>query len=262
MIDLHAHILPGLDDGPGSLDESLAMCEIAANDGIRVIVATPHTGNGVYNNHRESIISSLSILQKKIESAGLPIVLVPGADVHANIDIVAMVEDGRAMTVNDKGRYVMVEIPDQTIPPNFEEWLFGMRLKGITPILTHPERNVAIRSDIDLLAKIVNMGVLVQVTAMGITGHFGTAVERTTREMLERGLVHVIATDAHSVEGRPPVLSAARDVAASLVGEEEAWRLVQKNPRSILEGQSVEIPKPRQEKPGFMKKFLSRKRAV
>lgn len=262
MIDLHAHILPGLDDGPGTLDESLKMLEIAANDGIRAIVATPHTGNGVYNNHRDSIISSLSILQKKIESAGLPIVLFAGADVHVNVDIAAMLDDGRAMTVNDNGRYVMIEIPDQTVPPNFEEWLFGMRLKGITPILTHPERNVAIRGDIDFLAKIVNMGVLVQVTAMGLTGHFGNAVERTTRQMLERGLVHVIATDAHSSESRPPVLSAARDVAASLVGEEDAWHLVQKNPRSILEGQPVEIAKRRQEKPGFMNKFLSRKKAV
>lgn len=166
MIDLHAHILPGLDDGPGNLDESLAMCEIAANDGIRAIMATPHTGNGVYNNHRDSIISSLSVLQKKIESAGLPIVLYPGADVHANVDIAAMLHDGRAMTVNDNGHYVMIEIPDQTIPPNFEEWLFGMRLKGITPILTHPERNVAIRNDLDLLEKIVSMGVLVQVRSL------------------------------------------------------------------------------------------------
>jgi len=262
MIDLHAHILPGLDDGPASLDESLAMCEIAANDGIHAIVATPHTGNGVYNNHKDSIISSLSILQNEIEKAQLPIVLYPGTDVHANVDIIDMLDEGRAMTVNDNGRYVMIEIPDQTVPPNFEEWLFGMRLKGITPILTHPERNVAIRSDIDLLAKIVNMGVLVQVTAMGITGHFGDAAERASREMLDRGLVHVIATDAHSSNGRPPVLSAARDAAASLVGEEEAWRLVQTNPRSILEGQSVEISNKSQKKSGFMNKLLWRKRAV
>lgn len=261
MIDLHAHILPGLDDGPKDIDESFAMCEMAAADGIKAIVATPHTGNGVYNNHRDRIISSLSTLREKVEKAGLPIVLFAGADVHANVDILDMIDDGRAMTVNDNGCYVMIEVPDQAVPPNFEEWLFSLRLKGIVPILTHPERNVVIGKDLDLLTKLVNMGVLVQMTAMSITGHFGRAIEKTSREMLIKGLVHVIATDAHAIEARPPVLSKARDIAALLIGEEQVWRLVQKTPRSILEGRLVDMPRPKEEPQGFMKKLLSRKRA-
>lgn len=260
MIDLHAHILPGLDDGPRDIDESLAMCEMAAADGIRAIVATPHTGNGIYNNHRDQILASLSVLRKSVEMAGRSITLHAGADVHANVDILDMLTDGRAMTVNDNGHYVMIEIPDQAIPPNFEDWLFGLQLKGVIPILTHPERNMVIGNDLNFLAGLVNMGVLVQVTAMSITGQFGRAIERISREMLVRGLVHVIATDAHSVEARPPVLSKARDIAASLIGEEGALDLVLKNPLSILEGRPVDVPRPKEKAQGFMKRLLSRKR--
>ncbi len=261
MIDLHAHILPGLDDGPKDIEESLAMCEKAAADGIRAIVATPHTGNGVYENHRDRIMSSLSALREKVEKAGIPIVLFAGADVHANVAILDMIADGRAMTVNDNGSHVMIEMPDQVVPPRFEEWLFSLRLKGIVPILTHPERNMVIASDQDFLAWLVAMGVLVQVTAMSITGHFGRAIEKISREMLEKGLVHVIATDAHSIETRPPVLSSARDVAALILGEEEARRLVEANPRSILEGRPIDTPQPKKYAQGFMKRILSRKRA-
>ena len=261
MIDLHAHILPGLDDGPKDIEESLAMCAKAAADGIHAIVATPHTGNGVYNNHRDHINASLSILRERVEKAGLPLALFAGADVHANVAILDMLADGRAMTVNDNGSYVMIELPDQAVPPNFEEWLFGLRLKGITPILTHPERNMVIGRDPDLLARLVTMGVLVQVTAMSITGHFGKAIEKTAREMLVKRLVHVIATDAHSLEARPPVLSLARDAAALILGQEEARQLVQENPRSILEGRLIDTPQPKKNTQGFMKKILSRKRA-
>ena len=261
MIDLHAHILPGLDDGPKDIEESLAMCEKAAADGIRAIVATPHTGNGVYENRRDRIMSSLSALREKVEKAGIPIVLFAGADVHANVAILDMIADGRAMTVNDNGSHVMIEMPDQVVPPRFEEWLFSLRLKGIVPILTHPERNMVIGSDQDFLAWLVAMGVLVQVTAMSITGHFGRAIEKISREMLGKGLVHVIATDAHSIEARPPVLSSARDVAALILGEEEARRLVEANPRSILEGRPIDTPQPKKYAQGFMKRILSRKRA-
>ena len=260
MIDLHAHILPGLDDGPKDINESLAMCEMAAADGIRAIVATPHTGNGVYDNRRDRILASLSALREKVEKAGLPISLHGGADVHANVDVLDMLADGRAMTVNDSGRYVMIEIPDQAIPPNFEDWLFSLQLKGIIPILTHPERNMVIGNDLNFLASLVSMGVLIQVTAMSITGQFGRAIEKISREMLARGLVHVIATDAHSIDTRPPVLSKARDIAASLIAEEGALDLVEKNPRSILEGRPVDVPLPKERAQGFMKRLLSRKR--
>jgi len=257
MIDLHAHVLAGLDDGPSDLDESIEMCRIAVQDGITTIVATPHTGNGVYVNVRDRIIAEVASLNGHLKSREIPIEVLPGADVHVSPDIGSMVQEGTAMTVNDNGRYIAVECPDRMIPPNFEEWIFAVRLKGITPILTHPERNLVIQHNTTILYRWVELGALVQITAMSLIGRFGHAAERSAREMLLCNLVHIIATDAHSVSGRPPLLSAARAAAASLVGGAYAEMLVDKIPGQIISGAPVNIPEPIRKKQGLFRRFLS-----
>lgn len=260
MIDLHAHILPGFDDGASDMDESIRMCRIAESDGISTIVATPHTGNGVYMNGRDRILSGVATLNHKLKEEGIRLEIRPGADVHVNHDIAKMMDGGNVMTVNDKGRHMMIELPHQVIPPHFEDWIFAIKLKGITPIITHPERNLIVEKNIEQLLRWVKLGALVQITAMSVTGRFGNSVQRSAREMLERNLVHVIATDAHSVSGRPPILSHARHAAAKLIGDTKAGHLVYTYPNMILEGRSVDAPTPLERKqPRFIDLFFQRR---
>lgn len=258
MIDLHAHILPGLDDGAVDMDEAIRMCRVAESDGIDTIVATPHTGNGVYMNGRDCILAAVADLNRRLREEGMSVKILPGADVHVNHDMAGMLAAGNAMTVNDRGRFMMVELPHHMIPPNFQDWIFALKLKGITPIITHPERNLSIKKHMEELHAWVKLGALVQITAMSLTGHFGDGARQSAREMLKGNLVHFIATDAHSVKHRPPVLSRARDAAAKLIGETEADHLVVTNPRSILEGKPVDSSAlPKCKEPSIMSRFFS-----
>ena len=259
MVDLHAHILPGLDDGAVDMDEAISMCRIAASDGISTIVATPHTGNGVYTNGRDRILDGVATLNAGLREEDIHVEILPGADVYVNRDMAGMIAAGNAMTVNDGGRYMMIELPWQMIPAGFEDWIFDLELKGIVPIITHPERNLAVAENMRELHKWVKLGALVQITAMSITGQFGSMVRESARRMLKDNLVHVISTDAHSPSQRPPVLSRARDAAARLIGGTQAATLVDTNPRMIIEGKSVDALTPLSGKtPGLIHRLFQR----
>jgi protein-tyrosine phosphatase len=245
MIDLHCHILPGLDDGARSLEESLAMAEKAVQDGIHTIVATPHTLNGIYLNPVREVTSVVASLREPLLKHHIDLELCPGADVHVSPHMLELIESGDAGTINDAGRYVLLEFPSQTLPPGIKDEIFTLKVNGITPIISHPERNQVIQHDMDVLYELVYMGALCQVTAMSITGDFGGTVMECTERLLAHRLVHVIATDAHSLEGRPPVLSRAVEVAAEIMGNyEDAEHMVTDVPASILSGDLPEIFEP------------------
>ena len=258
MIDLHAHILPGFDDGAKDLDESLEMCRVAVRDGITTIVATPHTGNGNYDNSRNRILAAVGELTDYLQSQGIRLTILPGADsyVHEQLDV--LINNRETLTVNDTMRYVMVEFPKHVIPPNHIEWMFRLTLAGFTPILTHPERNTAIHEKTDIVREWVEKGGLVQLTAMSLTGAFDPATKKCSEELLNYNLVHVIASDAHSAVRRPPILSKAVEYAASLVGPEYARKLVEDYPAAIIAGKTFDIPEPIRKKPGFFSRFFAR----
>jgi len=258
MIDLHAHILPGIDDGARDLQESLEMCRIAAKEGIETIVATPHTGNGIFLTKREHILAEVASLNRNIAGSGISVTILPGADVHIGTydEIEAMLENGEATTVNDNKYYLMIEFPESLIPSNINEWLFRMKLKGITPIFTHPERNFVIQKDIKILYDWVEKGGLVQLTAMSLTGDFGGEIRKCSEELLKSHLVHIIASDAHSATRRPPVLSKARDIALNLVGAEMTFNLINGYPSEIIKGNHIDIPEPVYKKASFFSRFF------
>ena len=287
MIDLHSHILYGLDDGPATLDESLEMCRIGYRDGIRTIVATPHMLNGVYQNNRATILSrtrelNTALSQFKMRNAecgveGLPseaknnlthhsavripdsalqtrdselrtphseLKVLPGADVHLGEDLLGPLRQKRLMTVGNGGRYLLIEFPSQGIPYMAERILFQLIAHGIIPIITHPERNPEIGRKPARYYEMVRMGCLGQVTAMSLTGGFGPEVKRLAKELLIHKLIHLIASDAHSIETRPPILTPAVRAASKWVGTEEAGRMVTEYPQAILEGKKPNIPQP------------------
>ena len=254
MIDLHAHILPRLDDGAESLEESVEMCRISYEDGVRTIVATPHILDGVYNNNRSTILAKTRELNEALAKFGhskfrtsnseRPLVILPGADVHFSPNLPRLCESGEIVTVNDEGRYLMLEFDFMTLPYQGEEVLFQLIARGITPVITHPERTLEIARAPKRYYEMIKMGCLGQVTAMSLTGGFGSEVKRVAERLLSHRLVHIIASDTHSVHRRPPLLSPALKEAEKMVGREEARRMVTEYPRALLEGRRPDIPEP------------------
>lgn len=242
MIDLHCHILPGIDDGPSTLDESIEMCRIAAADGIKTIVATPHFRPGTYDCG--DVGKHVTALQQALRVHDIGIQLLPGADVGVTPEMVFHVEEDRRLTINGTGRYVLAELPHEAVPSGWDRYLLSLRERGVTPILTHPERNRWFLNHRDALIPFVLAGGLVQITAMSVTGAVGEDVREYCHTLLRRNLVHVIATDAHSVDQRPPVLSDAVKAASGIIGQEAASRLVEDNPRAIIEGRPFDTPEP------------------
>jgi protein-tyrosine phosphatase len=244
MVDIHAHILPRLDDGAKTLEESIQMCRISYEDGIRAIVATPHILPGIYGNDRSTILAKLQELNLALNHSELTFKVFPGADVHFSSDILQRYEREEVVTVNDQGRYLMVEFPFQGIPYQAEEVLFQLVVRGITPIISHPERNMEIGQRPNRYYEMIRMGCLGQVTAMSLTGGFGAEVKRTAEKLLSKRLLHMIASDAHSTDRRPPILSAGVKVAEKIVGKEAAKRMVTEYPEAVIEGKKLDIPEP------------------
>jgi len=245
LIDLHCHILPGLDDGSGSAEESLTMARMAIEDGIRTIVATPHTLDGVYNVTPVEITGGVASFRELLASRDLDLRVCEGADVHLSPGIADKIKTGAVPTLNNTGKYFLMELPAQTIPAGAKEEIFSLKIQGITPVVTHPERHPAILQDMNLLYDFIAMGALSQITAMSLTGEFGEDVQRCAQELLKHRLVHVIASDAHSPGSRPPLLSRAVNEAEELTGSESfALSLVKGIPAKILAGELVEFPEP------------------
>jgi protein-tyrosine phosphatase len=239
MIDIHCHILPGMDDGPGSLDEALDMCRAAAADGIKTIVATPHFRPGMYEFTGRKVVDAVTILETAARAGGLDLRILPGAEVAVSPETPSYLKKGRYLTVNNNGRYFLCELPPLSVPPNWDTFLLSLISSGLTPIIAHPERNDWFMNHPDALASAVGRGLLVQITAMSITGGLGVEARDFSAYLLRHNLVHAIASDAHSPDFRRPVLSEAYGIAADLVGRERAEHLVNTVPQAIIEGRDI-----------------------
>jgi protein-tyrosine phosphatase len=244
MVDLHCHILPQLDDGPQNLEESLQMCRIASLDGIKKIVATPHTLNGVYYNAGQTIREAVNQLNQALKKENIKITVFSGADIHINPDIIKELSEDIGLTINSGGRYFMLELPSQVVPAQTKELIFSLLIEGFIPIITHPERNKAIQEDINCLYTLVHLGALAQVTSTSLLGGFGPEALDCAKKILAHKLVQIIASDAHSADKRPPKLSEAVKVASNIVGEDFAQDLVTSIPEKIIANEILNLPSP------------------
>ncbi len=238
MIDLHCHILPGIDDGPHDLEETLEMCRISVAEGMTAVVATPHLYHSMFATTREQILATHGVVREAVASEGIPLELYLGADLHLHPDLGGHLTRGEALTLNG-GPYFLLELPSRLLPPNLEAVVDGLLDTGYTPILTHPERNEVIVRREKILLDLLGQGCLCQVTAMSVTGEFGKRCEGFTRSLIEAGGVHFIASDAHSTGWRHPGVQEALRVAETLIGAERAGRLVRENPQAVLSGKPV-----------------------
>jgi protein-tyrosine phosphatase len=228
------------------------MATRAVDDGIHAIVATPHTLNGIYINPIKEVSSRVATLQKALSRNHINLKLYAGADVCLCPHMLELIKSGDAGTINNAGKYVLLEFPSGTIPPRVKDEIFSLKVNGITPIISHPERNSVVQHDIDVLYELVSMGALCQVTAMSIIGDFGGRVMQCAESLLTHRLIQVIASDAHSVERRPAVLSQAVETAANIMGSyEDAKQMVTEVPAAILSGDIPEIPEPLPAKRGY-----------
>jgi protein-tyrosine phosphatase len=241
MIDIHCHILPNVDDGPETLDETLEMCRMALADGTTTIVATPHQRNGVHYNSSESILENVQTVASLLKKSNMDLELLPGADVHIEVDTAEKILQGEIMSINNTKRYFLLEFPAHAIPLNIDKLIFNLLLKGITPILTHPERILEVQENPNRIYELISMGVLSQITAMSVTGEFGTRPRKCARTLLKHNLAHIIASDAHSADYRPPILSDAVKIVSRLLGEERAMEMVTTVPLQIVRGEAVQV---------------------
>jgi protein-tyrosine phosphatase len=234
LIDLHCHMLPGLDDGAVDLPMSLAMARIAVTDGISTVVCTPHILPTVYDNKGPAIRAAVNVFQAALIQAAIPLRVLPGADVHVAPDLVESLRRGRVLPVADS-RYLLLEPPHHVLPPRLRDCVFGLMTAGYVPILTHPERLTWIEQHYDVIQDLARAGMLMQLTAGSLTGRFGGRARHWSLRMLDEGLVDILATDAHDMKRRPPRLSEARQLVAERCGTEEAGKMVLVRPQAILD---------------------------
>jgi len=235
MVDIHNHLLPGVDDGSRSWEMTAEMCRIAAEDGITHVVATPHA-NHRYAYDRELYAEMLGQLH---DAANGKLAFSLGCDFHFSYEnICDALEHPRRYTIGDT-QYLLIEFSDYGIPPSVKEDIFTLRSRGIVPIITHPERNQVLLKKPEMVLELVEQGCLVQVTANAVTGAWGKGSKKMVGWLLERDAVHVVASDAHDPVMRKPVMSEARNAIAKLAGAEVAEALATSNPESIVEGRSL-----------------------
>lgn len=242
MIDLHIHILPGLDDGPSDMTEAIDMSRLAVEDGVDTVVATPHMFDGKFEVSRNSILEGVEVLRESLDKGNIPLTVVPGADVHIERNLCRLLRNGRVVTVGDHDKYIILEMPSDVLPHGLPQFLFSVQLLGITPILSHPERNFEVQDNPEVMTQFVQAGNLVQLTAASIVGDFGKRPKKCAHELLKKRLAHVVASDAHSLNKRPPGLSRARAVVEALLSREEAEKMFIRRPGMILAGEAVKLP--------------------
>lgn len=233
MIDLHSHILPGIDDGAANLDISLEMARIAVANGVTIQACTPHIFPGVFDNSGPQIRLAVKELQLRLQEHGIPLRLVTGADAHIVPSMVDGLRSGRILSLADT-RYVLVEPPHHVAPPRIEYLFFELLTSGYVPILTHPERLTWIETRFETFVQLFHAGVWMQITSGSLTGAFGRRPQYWSERMLDEGMVHILASDAHGARRRRPDLAEGRSVAAKWVGETEAEQLVISRPGAIL----------------------------
>jgi protein-tyrosine phosphatase len=252
MIDIHCHILPDVDDGAKTMEDSIEMAKAAVADGITTIIATPHHQNGRYINDKSRIIERVQTLNEVLTKQNIPLTILPGQEPRIYGELVQDYEKGEVLTLNNGNKYVMVEFPSSQVPRYAEQLLFDIQLQGLHPIIVHPERNAQIMEQPDVLYNLVKKGALTQVTASSLTGHFGKKIQKFSQQLIEVNLTHFIASDAHNTSGRTFRLSEAYDIIEKQYGVDMMYFFTE-NAEYLVKGQMVDRGEPEKVK---RKKFL------
>jgi protein-tyrosine phosphatase len=241
MIDMHCHFLPAIDDGPDSLAVALDMARMAVADGIYYSVMTPHITPGQFDNRKNGIRAAFESFRDALKTADIPLRIGMGAEVRLDLEVVMMLGRGEVPYLGSVDGFdiLLLELPHTYIPAGAVRFVERLLKQNIRPVIAHPERNREIIQDAAKLQPFIDMGCFLQLTAGSLTGDFGRGPRKRARQLLETNAFKVLATDAHNLGMRKPVLSKGLAAAAAIVGEREAENMVYRNPASIVFGRRL-----------------------
>lgn len=238
MIDIHCHLLPGLDDGPSTMEKSLALARYAVVDGITHMVVTPHIQIGTYDNNLSSISAAFELFVASLEEAGIELNVAMAAEVRLCPEILSILEQGNLpLYISPEGKQtLLLELPHSHLPPGTDQALKCVLAQGIGVVIVHPERNKEIMLDYNKVEAFIDMGCMLQLTSGSLSGRFGEPPRMAAEHMLQHGWVDLLASDAHNLQYRPPQLSDGKQAAAAIIGEDRADKLVFENPWKVVGG--------------------------
>lgn len=252
MIDIHSHILPGVDDGAQTLEDSLMMAEEAVKEGITHLYATPHHRNGRYENEKTLIIKQVDYLNQELFNRGIPLTIMPGQEIRLYKELIEDLDQGLLLPLHNNINYLLVEFPSSNVPNYAADLFFELNLRNYHPIIVHPERNSEIIENPDLLYNFISNGALTQITASSINGNFGKKIMNFSHDLIRSNLAHFIASDAHNTSSRGFHLIQAVETIQKQYGINTRYYL-QENAEHVLKGESILIEPPSHIK---RKKFL------
>lgn len=238
MIDIHCHILPGVDDGAKDLQDSLALARGAVAEGIKTIIATPHHKNGHYENKKDEILAKTAELNQALQEENVPLTVLPGQETRIFGEILDDYRNGDILTINNGGKYLFIELPSDHVPYYTEQLLFDIQLAGLVPIIVHPERNKGFLERPEMLFQLVKKGALTQVTGASLAGFFGKKIRKFSLQMVEANLTHFVASDAHNMVNRTFKMNEAFTVLDKEFGADTVY-FFQENAALLIEGKNV-----------------------
>ena len=238
MIDLHCHLLPGVDDGSANLETSLRLAQEAVTNGVDYALLTPHHMNGVYVNHRADVIKQTQAFQDKLTKHGIKLTVFPGQEVRINGDLLTALDQNDILFADGGNHYLMLEFPDDDVPAYTDQMIYDLQQRGIIPIIVHPERNTMIMKQPDLLLNLLQKGCLSQLTASSYVGTFGKKVETFCHQLIAAGQGYVFASDVHNLPGRKYEMREAFEQLRKEFGNELA-ETFEVNAKVIINGDLV-----------------------
>ncbi|QFT90697.1 Tyrosine-protein phosphatase YwqE [Bacillus sp. THAF10] len=243
MIDIHCHILPSVDDGARHMTESLEMARAAAKEGITAIIATPHHNNGQFMNPKEEVLEKVKELNNRIAKEGIDLTILPGMECRISGEMLEQYEKGELLTLNNMDKYIFVELPSSQVPLYTEKIIYDIQLKGLTPIIVHPERNAELVENPEKLYQLVKKGACTQITAASVAGKFGKKIKKFCIDMIDANLTHFVASDAHNLKNRSFQMKEAFKVIEKECGSDATYFFME-NAELLAEGSMImkEIP--------------------
>ena len=240
MVDLHCHLLPGIDDGSKNMEISLRLASEAVENGVTHALLTPHHMNGRYVIHKQDVIKLTNEFREQLKAHQIPLTVFPGQEVRINGQLIDTLDHDDILFADEDNRYLMLEFPDDDVPHYTNQMIFELQQRGIIPVIVHPERNTKIMAKPDLLYELLEKGCLSQITASSYVGTFGKKVESFSRRLIENGQGYIFASDAHNLPGRKYEIRQAFEKMKHEFDQKMVDRY-QQNAKSIINGENVPL---------------------